>query len=181
MALACVCVFCGSSSGNDAALLVAARALGAGLAAHRIAVVYGGAHVGMMGALADGALAAGGEVFGVIPQALVDREVAHRGLTRLDVVGSMHERKARMAELADGFVALPGGLGTLDEFVEIVTWAQLGIHAKPCYMLNLDGYYDKLLGFFADAVAAGLLRQANVDRIQVVASAEELLRVIVGA
>jgi uncharacterized protein (TIGR00730 family) len=181
MALACVCVFCGSSSGNDAALLVAARALGAGLAANRIAVVYGGAHVGMMGALADSALAAGGEVFGVIPRALVDREVAHRGLTRLDVVGSMHERKARMAELADGFVALPGGLGTLDEFVETVTWAQLGLHSKPCYLVNLDGYYDKLLGFFGDAVAAGLLRQANVDRIRVVASVEELLLVIVGA
>lgn len=133
-----------------------------------------------MGGLADSALTAGGEVYGVIPQALMDREVAHSGLTRLDVVGSMHERKARMAELADGFVALPGGLGTLDEFVEIVTWAQLGIHAKPCYMLNLGGYYDKLLGFFGDAVAGGLLRQENVDQIRVCGSVEELLRAIVG-
>jgi uncharacterized protein (TIGR00730 family) len=178
MALSSVCVFCASSDGNDARLLAAARELGAGLATNGIATIYGGAHVGMMGALADSALAAEGKVLGVIPRALVDREIAHRGLTRLEIVNSMHERKARMAALSDAFVALPGGLGTMDEFIEIVTWAQLGFHAKPCYLVNLDGYYDNLLAFFRDAVARGLVKQQNVDRIRVLTSIDDLLQAL---
>jgi uncharacterized protein (TIGR00730 family) len=179
MPLSSVCVFCASSDGKDARLLAAARELGAGLATNGIATIYGGAHVGLMGALADSALAAGGEVLGVIPQSLVDREIAHTGLTRLEIVNGMHERKARMAALSDAFVALPGGLGTMDEFIEIVTWAQLGIHTKPCYLVNLDGYYDSLLAFFRDAVARGLVRQENVDRIRVFTSIDDLLQVLV--
>ncbi|HWZ12656.1 MAG TPA: TIGR00730 family Rossman fold protein [Acidobacteriaceae bacterium] len=178
MPLSSVCVFCASSDVKDARLLAAARDLGAELAANGIATIYGGAHVGLMGALADSALAAGGEVFGVIPRALVDREIAHRGLTRLEIVDSMHERKARMAALSDAFVALPGGLGTMDEFIEIVTWAQLGIHAKPCYLVNLDGYYDNLLAFFRDAVVRGLVKQQNVDRIRVLTSIDDLLQAL---
>lgn len=175
MSLKTVCVFCASSDGNDPALLAAARALGKSLAANRIVTIYGGAQIGMMGQLADAALAHGGEVIGVIPRALMDREIAHPGLTRLEVVDSMHQRKARMASLADAFVALPGGLGTLDEFIEIVTWSQLGIHSKPCYLLNLNGYYDKLLEFFGVAVAHDLLRRQNVDRIRVFSDVTGLL------
>jgi hypothetical protein len=159
-------------------MLAAARELGAGLAMHGIATTYGGAMVGMMGQLADAALAHGGVVVGVIPRGLVDREIAHRGLTRLEIVNSMHERKSRMAALSDAFVALPGGLGTMDEFIEIVTWAQLGIHTKPCYLVNLDGYYDNLLAFFGDAVARGLVKQQNVDRIQVLSSIDDLLQAL---
>ncbi len=158
--------------------MAAASAFGASLAECEIDTIYGGAHVGMMGALADAALANGGVVIGIIPRALVDRELAHRGLTRLEIVNSMHERKARMASLADAFVALPGGFGTLDEFIEILTWAQLGLHTKPCYLLNLDGYYDKLLAFFGDAVQQGLLQQQNVDRIRVYSSVEDLLQAL---
>lgn len=178
MPLTSVCVFCASSAGNDPALLAAARELGAGLAERAMTTIYGGAEIGMMGALADAAMADGGTVIGVIPQALVDREVAHRGLTRLEIVNSMHERKARMASLADAFVALPGGFGTLDEFIEILTWAQLGIHTKPCYLVNLDGYYDKLLAFFGKAVTQGLLQQQNVDRIRVSDSVDVLLQAL---
>jgi uncharacterized protein (TIGR00730 family) len=170
-----VCVFCASSNGNHPAFLAAARSLGQFLAENGIATIYGGASVGMMGQLANSAVAHGGVVIGVIPQALVDREIAHTGLTRLEIVDSMHQRKTRMASLADAFVALPGGFGTLDEFIEIVTWAQLGIHTKPCYLINLDGYYDNLLAFFSDAVARGLLRQPNVDLIHVLSSIDELL------
>ena len=141
-----VCVFCGSNPGRRPEYLAGAADLGRTLASRGIQVVYGGAHVGVMGALADAALAAGGEVIGVIPGLLVDAEVAHSGLTELRVTGSMHERKATMAGLADGFIALPGGLGTLEEFAEIVTWAQLGLHAKPTGLLNLLGYYDGLRG-----------------------------------
>ena len=137
-----LCVYCGSSPGADPAFLEAARATARLCAAEGIEIVYGGARIGLMGALADAALAAGGRVVGVIPRALVEREIAHTGLTELHVVADMHERKALMAELSDGFVALPGGPGTLDEIVEQWTWALLGIHAKPCGFLNVKGYFD---------------------------------------
>ncbi|WP_262272507.1 LOG family protein [Microvirga yunnanensis] len=147
-----LCVFCGSSSGQDPVYLEAARSLGETLAANGIELVYGGASVGLMGAVADAVLARGGHVIGVMPQALVDKEIAHRGLSDLRVVGSMHERKALMAELADGFVALPGGLGTFEELFEVWTWAQLGYHRKPCALLNAGGFYDKLTDFLDDVV-----------------------------
>lgn len=149
-----VCVFCGSSPGSDPAFAAAAVELGRVLAEHDLGLVYGGASVGLMGRLADAALAAGGEVIGVIPRALVDLEVAHRGLADLRVVGSMHERKALMAELSDAFIALPGGLGTLDELFEILTWAQLGLHHKPIGLLDVGGYFDPLLAFLDGAVRA---------------------------
>lgn len=135
-----LCVFCGSSSGRDPAYSVLAAQLGRTLAQRRIGLVYGGGRVGLMGVLADAALAAGGEVIGVIPKTLLDREVGHRGLTQLRVVDSMHARKALMAELADGFVALPGGIGTLEELFEVWTWAQLGMHRKPCGLLDVGGF-----------------------------------------
>lgn len=149
-----VCVFCGSSPGSDPAFAAAAVELGHVLAERNVGLVYGGASVGLMGRLADAALAAGGEVIGVIPRALVDLEVAHRGLADLRVVGSMHERKALMAELADAFIALPGGLGTLDELFEILTWAQLGLHHKPIGLLDVGGYFNPLLAFLDGAVRA---------------------------
>ena len=154
-----VCVFAGSSAGNRPEYLAAAEALGGALAAREIALVYGGARVGLMGTVANAVLAAGGQVTGVIPRALVDKEVAHDGLTDLRVVTTMHERKALMAELADGFIALPGGWGTLDEMFEILTWAQLGIHQKPCGLLNVLGYFDQLLAFLDHAVQQGFVRR----------------------
>jgi uncharacterized protein (TIGR00730 family) len=169
-----VCVFCGSSFGQDAVFERAARALGAGLAARGVGLVYGGGNVGLMGALADAALAGGGEVIGVIPQALVARELAHRGLSELRVVSSMHQRKALMAELAEAFIALPGGYGTLDELCEILTWAQLGLHQKACGLLNLAGYYDGLLAQIDRAVQAGFIRGQH-RRLMVVAQDPETL------
>ena len=142
-----VCVFCGSSAGRDDRYAGAARELGELLAVQGIRLVYGGGRVGLMGVLADAVLAAGGTVTGVIPRPLVAREVGHTGLSELHVVETMHERKARMVELSDGFVALPGGMGTLDELFEVWTWAQLGIHAKPFGILNVGGYFDGLLAF----------------------------------
>jgi uncharacterized protein (TIGR00730 family) len=153
-----VCVFCGSSPGHDPIHAEAARALGRTLAARGLTLVYGGGATGLMGLVADAALAAGGQVTGIIPRGLERRELAHRGLTRLEVVGSMHERKARMAALAEGFVALPGGMGTLEELAEILTWAQLGLHARPVGLLDVGGYYEPLVAFFDRAVAAGFLR-----------------------
>jgi uncharacterized protein (TIGR00730 family) len=153
-----VCVFCGSSPGKNPVYLEAARETGRALAARRIGLVYGGGSVGLMGAVADATLEAGGEVVGVIPRALELRELAHRRLTTLHVVGSMHERKAKMAELADGFVALPGGMGTLEELAEILTWAQLGLHARPVALLDVGGYYTPLIAFFDRAVAEGFIR-----------------------
>ena len=138
-----VCVYAGSNPGSDPAYAEAARALASLLAERGIGLVFGGGKVGLMGVLADTALAAGGEVIGVMPQALVDREIGHPGLTELRVVGSMHERKALMAELSDAFVAVPGGIGTLEELIEVYTWSQLGIHDKPCGVLNVRGYYDR--------------------------------------
>ena len=156
-----VCVFCGSNPGRRPEYLAGAADLGRTLASRGIRVVYGGAHVGVMGALADAVLAAGGEIIGVIPGLLVDAEVAHSGLTELRVTGSMHERKATMAGLAEGFIALPGGLGTLEEFAEIVTWAQLGLHAKPTGLLNLLGYYDGLLRFLDHATQERFVRPGS--------------------
>src|SRR5512145_2914190 len=135
-----ICVFAGSSPGGRAEYLVTAQKLGQALVRHRVDLVYGGAHVGLMGALADAVLAAGGHVTGVIPESLVAREVAHVGLSDLRIVASMHERKAAMANLADGFIAIPGGWGTLEEFFEVLTWAQLGMHRKPCGLLNVCGF-----------------------------------------
>ena len=152
-----VCVFCGSSAGAGDAYEAAARSFAREAVRRGIRLVYGGASVGLMGALADAALDAGGEVVGVIPRALVDREIAHRGLTELRVVATMHERKATMAELADAFVALPGGLGTLEELFEILTWSQLGIHRKPVGVLNVAGYYDPLVALLDHAVAGGFV------------------------
>jgi uncharacterized protein (TIGR00730 family) len=147
-----VCVFSGSSPGADPAYRAAATNLGRHLAERGIELVYGGAHVGLMGVLADAALAAGGRVIGVIPRSLVEREIAHPGLGDLRVVDSMHERKAQMAELADAFVALPGGVGTLEELFEVYTWNQLGLHAKPLGLLNVRGYFDGLVRFLDHAV-----------------------------
>jgi uncharacterized protein (TIGR00730 family) len=156
-----ICVFCGSNPGARQAYTKAAASLATVLVERGIGIVYGGSNVGLMGTLADTALKAGGEVIGVIPQALVEKEVAHRGLSRLHVVSTMHERKALMAELAGGFIALPGGFGTLDELCEILTWAQLGIHSKPCGALNVEGYFNKLLSFLDHAVAEQLLKPAH--------------------
>jgi uncharacterized protein (TIGR00730 family) len=153
-----ICVFCGSSPGANPSYLAAARALGRELAGRGLGLVYGGASVGLMGAVADGALSGGGEVVGVIPGALEAKEIAHGGLTRLEVVASMHERKARMAELADGFIALPGGMGTLEEMAEILTWAQLGLHRKACALLDVAGYWRPLVAFFDHAVEERFLR-----------------------
>jgi uncharacterized protein (TIGR00730 family) len=156
-----LCVFCGSSSGNRPIYRDSAATLGRVLAAQGITLVYGGGNVGLMGVVADACLEAGGRVVGVIPQLLVDKEVAHLGLTELHVVGSMHERKALMADLAGAFLALPGGAGTFDEFFEILTWAQLGLHRKACGLLNVEGYYDPLLAMADHAVAEGFLRPAH--------------------
>jgi uncharacterized protein (TIGR00730 family) len=161
MAIRRICVFCGASAGRDPAYLRLAAAVGAGLAERGIGVVYGGSRVGMMGALADAALDAGGEVIGVIPRGLVDRELAHGGLTEQHVVGTLHERKAEMATLSDGFIALPGGLGTLEELAEVVSWAQLGLHAKPIGLLGPAGYWDALLAWLDHAVAEGFIAPGN--------------------
>ena len=170
-----LCVFCGSRSGEDPAHEEAARALGNAIAGAGMGLVYGGGHVGLMGVVADAALEAGGEVTGVMPRALVDREIAHTGLTELHVVGSMHERKAMMSDLSEGFVALPGGTGTLEEFFEVLTWAQLGVHAKPCGLLNVAGYYDPLLEVFDHMVDRGFLAPHHRAMVLVETEPEALL------
>jgi len=151
-------VYCGSATPADPIYMETARAVGRGLAERGIGVVYGGGRLGLMGAVADSALAAGGEVIGVIPQALVDAEVAHRGLTELHTVGGMHERKARFTDLSDGFVTIPGGTGTMDELWEALSWAQLGYHAKPVGLLNAAGYYDGIVAFWEKMGEVGFLR-----------------------
>ncbi len=155
-----ICVFCGSSPGVRPEYSAAAQALGQALVAAGIELVYGGASVGLMGIVARTVLAGGGRVTGVIPRLLAEKEVALTSLDDLRIVDSMHERKALMAELADGFIALPGGIGTIEEFVEVLTWAQLGIHSKPCGLLNSAGYYDRLLGFFDHMLEQGFIRPA---------------------
>ncbi|MBX2839646.1 MAG: TIGR00730 family Rossman fold protein [Gammaproteobacteria bacterium] len=156
-----ICVYCGSSRGAKPDYVAGAQKLATELVARDITLVYGGAHVGVMGAIADQVLSAGGRVVGVIPQALVDVEVAHDDLTELVVVGDMHERKALMAERSDGFIALPGGLGTLEELFEVLTWSQLDLHQKPCGLLNVAGYFDRLLGFLDHARDERFMRDAH--------------------
>lgn len=158
-----VCVFCGSSPGHDPVHAQGARAMGTEIAKRGLVLVYGGGAVGLMGIVADAALAAGGEVHGIIPRALREKEVGHHGLTRLEVVETMHIRKARMAELSDGFIAMPGGIGTFEELFEIWTWAQLGIHRKPLAFLNVAGFYDPLHTFLDNTTQAGFLRQTHRD------------------
>ncbi|MDQ3925319.1 MAG: TIGR00730 family Rossman fold protein [Actinomycetota bacterium] len=152
-----VCVFCGSRGGSRASYVEAARRVGKTLARRGRRIVYGGGRIGLMGALADAALEEGGEIVGVIPKALLAREIAHEGLTNLHVVGSMHERKKLMTDLSDGFVTLPGGYGTFEEFLEVLSWAQLGIHGKPCGLLDVDGYYEPLVTLFDGAVEEGFV------------------------
>jgi uncharacterized protein (TIGR00730 family) len=171
-----VAVYCGSANGTNPAYLAEARALGAAIAASGLGMVYGGANIGLMGAVADAALAGGAEVIGVLPSVLEGREIAHEGLTALELVPTMHERKARMAELADAFLVLPGGYGTLDELLEAVTWAQLGLHAKPVILVNTAGYWDGLLAFLDSAVAAGFVKQKNRELMRVTASAYEAVK-----
>jgi uncharacterized protein (TIGR00730 family) len=175
-----ICVYAGSNPGRDPAYAEAARALASTLAERGVGVVYGGGKVGLMGILADTAMAAGGEVIGVMPQDLIDREIGHDGITELRVVGSMHERKALMAELADGFVALPGGAGTLEELIEIYTWSQLGLHRKPMGVLNVNGYYDGLAGLLDHAVQEGFLRPQHREAMHFAAAPEELLERLAG-
>jgi hypothetical protein len=171
-----VCVFCGSNVGSSASFVEAARELGHGLATRGLGVVYGGGKVGLMGELADAALDAGAEVTGVMPAHLVDREIAHSGLSRLEVTASMHERKALMAELASGFIALPGGFGTFEEVIEILTWNQLGLMSKPVVFLDVDGFYTPLLDFLDRAVDARFVRPEHrslAQRADTVADAIE--------
>lgn len=152
-----ICVFCGSSEGARPEYEMMARRLGAALADHSVGLVYGGGNVGLMSTVADAALARRGYVIGVIPRALVEKEAAHKGLTDLRIVESMHERKAVMAELSDAFIALPGGLGTIEAFIEVLTWSQLGLHGKPCALLNVAGYFDPLVHFVNHAVKEGFV------------------------
>jgi uncharacterized protein (TIGR00730 family) len=169
-----ICVFCASSPGTEA-LQQAARQAGSEIARRGHGLVYGGANVGLMKIVAEAALEQSGEVVGVIPQALRERELAHPGLTRLEVVGSMHERKARMEELSDAFLALPGGFGTWDELCEILTWRQLGLHAKPIGLLNVDGFFDPLLAWAASAVAGGVLKQNHAQLLACFPTADQAL------
>ena len=175
MPISRICVFCGASPGRDPAYLELAASVGAGLAERGIGVVYGGSRVGMMGALADAALAVGGEVIGIIPRRLVDRELAHGGLTELRVVETLHERKAEMASTSDGFIALPGGLGTLEELAEVASWAQLGLHAKPIGLLGPAGYWDALLGWLDHAVAEGFIAPGHRTLVDLDPDLEALL------
>jgi uncharacterized protein (TIGR00730 family) len=170
-----VCVFCGASAGVDRSYLAAAREVGAGLAQRGIGLVYGGGRVGLMGEVAQAALDAGGEVIGVIPQGLVDRELAHPGLTELLVVDTLHERKAEMAERADAFIALPGGLGTLEELAEVLSWAQLELHTKPIGLLDVGDYWDLLLAWLDMAVAEGFVAPAHRRLVSRGGSLDDLL------
>ncbi len=175
---ASIAVFCGSSDGTRPEYRAEAARLGQLLGERGFTLVYGGASVGLMGAVADAALAVGAPVVGVLPEVLRNREVAHSGLTELHYVGSMHERKALMAERADAFLALPGGFGTLDEFIEIVTWALLGIHAKPCVLVNTLGYFDRLLALLDHAVAEGFARASARNLVLAAKNAEEALALV---
>ena len=168
MSVRSICVYCGAQSGGPAAYARAAAALGAAIAREGLILVYGGGSVGLMGVVADAALAAGGKVIGVIPRLLMRRELVHRGLTELVVTESMQERKSKMAELSDAFAALPGGIGTLDELFEMWTSAQLGLHAKPCALINTEGYYDDLMAFLSRAERDGFLRPGTRELLRVV-------------
>ena len=173
-----ICVFAGSNPGFQPGFQAAARALGTALVERGYGLVYGGGRVGLMGALADTVLDGGGHVTGVIPHGLAVKEVAHEGLPDLRIVDSMHERKALMAELSSAFVAMPGGLGTLEELFEALTWAQLGIHGKPCCLLNVDGYFDGLLAFLSQAVQHGFVRQAHAEMLLASSDIDDLLDAI---
>ena len=173
-----LCVFCGSSIGIQPAYAEAARAMGALLAGRGIGLVYGGGNVGLMGVIADAVIDHGGEVIGVIPQPLADREIAHSRITQLHVVDSMHTRKAMMADLADGFVAMPGGVGTFEDFFEVVTWTQLGVHRKPCGLLNVNGFYTPLAEFIDQAVSEGFIKPVHRAAIVVDDDPERLLNTL---
>ena len=170
-----VCVFCGSSPGRQEAYRSAAVLLGESLASQGVALVYGGACVGLMGTVADAVVANGGEAIGVIPTSLVEKELAHPGLTELHVVETLHERKATMSELSVGFIALPGGIGTLEEMFEALTWAQLGFHQKPCALLNIEGYYQGLVDFLHSAVTEGFVKQRHLDQLLIDSEPQRLL------
>jgi uncharacterized protein (TIGR00730 family) len=170
-----VCVFCGSSPGRDSIFVEAAERLGRAIARRGLELVYGGAHVGLMGRVADAALAEGGRVIGVIPRSMVEREIAHTGLSELRIVSSMHERKALMEQLSDAFVALPGGTGTFEEMCEIFTWGQLGLHAKPCALMNVAGYYAPFLQLLDNAVEMGFLRPVYREMVLVEEQADAVL------
>lgn len=176
-----VCVYCGSRTGNTPEFAAMARQVGSWIGAHDGQLVFGGGHNGLMGIMADAALAAGGRVVGVIPKALVEKEWAHNGCTELHIVENMHERKRVMAEHADAFLALPGGIGTMEEFFEVWTWRQLGYHDKPVGLLNLDGYYDSLLVFLASAVKQGFMSDWQMELIRTDSDAELLLEALVQA
>ena len=169
-----ICVFCGSSPGKDARYMDGAKQLGRAIAGNKCGLVYGGSNVGLMGAVADTVMEAGGEVVGIIPKSFADL-VSHPGLTRLHVVDSMHERKTMMFELSDAFVALPGGFGTLEEILEVLTWAQLGFHGKPCGLINVGGYFDSLLMFLEHAIAEGFIKRAHLDMLLVSDNPVDLL------
>jgi uncharacterized protein (TIGR00730 family) len=171
-----ICVYCGSSPGRRPEYIESARALAQEFVKHGIGLVYGGASVGIMGEIADTVLASGGEVIGVIPQALVDKEVSHRGLTKLHIVKSMHERKTLMADISDGFIALPGGLGTIEELFEVLTWSQLGFHKKPCALLNIEDYYNNLTSFLSHAVQEQFIKPIHHEMLLVEKSPEKLLK-----
>jgi uncharacterized protein (TIGR00730 family) len=175
-----VCVFCGSSPGTNPAFTDAAASFGRGLAERHVGLVYGGASIGLMGVVADAAIAAGGRATGVITESLAGHEIAHASLNDLHVVNTMHERKAMMASLSDAFAMLPGGFGTLEEFMESVTWAQLGLHDKRCGILNVNGFFDDLLDFVGHAVAERFIKARQVDRLIVAKDAESLLHALVG-
>ena len=170
-----ICVFAGSNSGSQPEYLAAARELGRALVRREVGLVYGGARVGLMGALADSVLASGGHVTGVIPESLVAKEVAHQGLSDLRIVPSMHVRKAMMADLAQGFIALPGGWGTLEEFFEVLTWAQLGLHQKPCGLLNVNGFFDGLLSFIDHSIDERFVKRESRSMVMVANSSVALL------
>lgn len=171
-----ICVFCGSSPGARPEYLQAAEQLGHIMARRNIGLVYGGAKVGMMGKIADAVLEKGGEVIGIIPKGLVEKEVAHTGLSDLRIVKSMHERKAMMAELSDGFIAMPGGLGTIEELFEVLTWSQIGIHDKPCGLLNVEGYYEKLMDFVQHTVEEEFVKNVHQDMMLMYEDPEKILQ-----
>jgi uncharacterized protein (TIGR00730 family) len=173
-----ICVYCGSSSGNDPTFAAAASDLGSTIASHGYGLVYGGASIGLMGTVADSVLASAGIVTGVMPKSLADKEIAHSGLTQLIVTTSMHERKTRMADLSDAFIALPGGLGTLEELFEIWTWAQLGFHKKPIALLNVNHYFDKLIEFLEDSTGQGFIKTAHQNMLLVSDNSDKLINKI---
>jgi uncharacterized protein (TIGR00730 family) len=173
-----ICVFCGSSNGIGNYYIESARRLGSSIVKSGYGLVYGGASIGTMGALADSVLDAGGQVTGVIPQAIADMDVAHTGLSVLEVVDDMHQRKARMMDLSDAFIAMPGGLGTLEELFEALTWLQLGLHSKPCAVLNVSGYYNKLLDFLDHASQQGFAKQSHVEALLRADTPEEVMALV---